>query len=156
MCGVLRGPGHSQQFRETRPEAALGAPGREGAGPCPQREMLHPPGWTERPRPGWWLFWALLLCRVSRVPPRVQTQNRADVPVCPHLSRSVPGCPGPCSAGTVTGQAGSLCVLADAGALLSQGEVALVSPLPIARQLPSWPCSCSDGSLSCPIVLRRR
>lgn len=78
--------------------------------------------------------------------PRVQTQNRADVPVCP----------GPCSAGTVTRQAGSLCILADAGALLSQGEVALVSPLPIARQLLSWPCSCSDGSLSCPVMLKRR
>lgn len=146
MCGVLRGPGHSQQFRERRSEAALGAPGREGAGPCPQREMLHPPGWTERLRPGWWLFWAFAPV------PRLAGPSHE----CRHRTADVPVCPSSCSAGTVTQQAGSLCILADAGALLSQGEVALVSPLPIVRQLPSWPCSCSHGSLSCPVVLKRR
>lgn len=50
----------------------------------------------------------------------------------------------------------SLCILADAGALLSQGKVALVSPLPIARQLLSWPYSYFNGSLSCSALLKRR
>lgn len=65
-------------------------------------------------------------------------------------------CPGPCSAGTVARQPVSLCILARTRALLSGRGCSGLSPLPIVKQLPSWPYHRARGSLSCSAALKRR
>lgn len=124
--------------------------GQEGGrepGPIPQHETLHPLGWTECLWPGLGLLWASILVTHLEVLPRVWPHHcRTDIPICPS----------PHSAGTATRRSVSLCTLADAGALLSQGKAALVSSLPVARQLLSWPHCQPKGSLSCSTVFERR
>lgn len=119
--------------------------GREPS-PISQHETMHPLRWTECLWPHLGLFWTFVLVTHFEALLCVWTHHcRTDIPIC--LS--------PCSAGTATMQSVSLCTLADAGALLSQGRAALVSSLPIARQLLSWPHSYLKGSLSCSTVLER-
>lgn len=124
--------------------------GQEGGrepGPILQHETLRPLGWTKCLRPGLGLFWAFILVTHLEGLPRVWTHHcRTDILICPS----------PCSAGTATRRSVSLCTLADAGVLLSQGKAALVSSLPIARQLLSWPHCSLKGSLSCSTVFERR
>lgn len=124
--------------------------GQEGGrdpGSISHHETLRPLRWTECLWPGLGLFRAFILVTHLEALPPVWTHHcRTDIPICPSLY----------SAGTATRQSVSLCTLADAGALLSQGKAALVSSLPIARQLLSWPHCYLKGSLSCSTVFERR
>lgn len=119
--------------------------GRE-PGPISQHETMHPLRWTKCLWPGLGLFWAFILVTLEALPCVWTHHCRTDILICPS----------PCSSGTATMWSVSLCSLADAGALLSQGKAALVSSLPTARQLLSWPHCYLKGSLSYSIVFERR
>lgn len=124
----------------------MGRAGSEAMGtrcsiPCPAVSLLR--------RPGVCLFGAfILLPHLGGFPLCLRTslQRKEDI-----LS-----CPGPCSAGTVARQPVSLCILAHTGALLSGKGCSGLSPLPIVKQLPSWPYRHARGSLSCSAALKRR